>query len=203
MRPKTHGMKGTREYSSWNSMKNRCNNPNSDNYKDYGGRGITYCERWENFENFYRDMGKRPEGKSLDRIDTNGNYEPDNCRWASDVVQHNNRRDNRRITAYGMTRTVAHWARHMGVNRHTLAERLNRGMAPEDAIAKPLGMPKLGRAKINESQVVLIKKFLKRHTYSHQPDVEHVHRFLERWFPLTSSGLRKIKNGSTWKSVKV
>ena len=87
-----HGMTNTREFKSWISMKTRCYNPNSKGYQNYGGRGITICDRWkDSFINFYEDMGERPEGTSLDRIDVNGNYEPSNCRWADSIIQNRNR----------------------------------------------------------------------------------------------------------------
>jgi len=82
-------------------MKNRCHNPKAVRYADWGGRGISVCERWRNsFENFYADMGPRPgPGYSIDRIDNDGNYEPGNCRWADAVTQRNNRRDSKKVAA--------------------------------------------------------------------------------------------------------
>lgn len=79
-------------YASWTAMRTRCTNPNSPRWSSYGGRGITVCDRWQEFKNFLDDMGERPEGKTLDRIDVNGNYEPKNCRWATQKEQHDNQR---------------------------------------------------------------------------------------------------------------
>lgn len=92
---KSHGMKQSLEYSTWTGMKKRCYDKNQENYKDYGGRGITICDRWKNsFQNFYTDMGKRPsKNHSIDRIDVNGNYEPSNCRWATQSEQNRNQRN--------------------------------------------------------------------------------------------------------------
>jgi hypothetical protein len=106
-----------REHDAWRGMLARCRNPRHPSYKNYGGRGITACERWNSFENFLDDMGKRPSPKhSLDRIDNNGNYEPGNCRWATRREQANNTRMNRFVTFDGRTMTLAQWARETGIH---------------------------------------------------------------------------------------
>lgn len=89
-----HGMEGTKIYRIWAGMKTRCLNENHSRRKDYGGRGITVCDEWLTFENFYKDMGNCPKGKSLDRIDNNGNYCKSNCKWSTPKEQANNRRNN-------------------------------------------------------------------------------------------------------------
>lgn len=88
-----HGMTDTNIHKRWRSMKNRCLNPNASNYENYGGRGITICDRWlYSFENFYKDMGDAPKGLTLDRIDNDGDYEPSNCKWSTYKEQVNNTR---------------------------------------------------------------------------------------------------------------
>ena len=94
-----HGMVGTPTYRSWSQMKVRCTDPSNHKFPDYGGRGIQVCERWKDFALFLEDMGVRPDGTSIDRIDVNGNYEPGNCRWADAKTQRNNRRDSLEVQA--------------------------------------------------------------------------------------------------------
>lgn len=133
----THRLSRTPMHKLWLSMLNRCSNPNERGYKNYGGRGIKVCARWQTFTNFLADMGERPVGMSLDRIDNNGNYEPGNVRWANQSEQSNNTRANRRITAFGRTLNLIQWARESGVQRSTIEQRLKRGWPAEIAVSKP------------------------------------------------------------------
>jgi len=125
------GYKTSPTYNSWNGMRTRCNNPNHDNYPYYGGRGITHCKEWETFDQFLEDMGVRPEGKTLDRIDPNGNYEPSNCRWLSVAKQNINRANTPFISAFGRTQPLSVWARETGMNVDMLRKRLSRGWSVE------------------------------------------------------------------------
>jgi len=122
-----HGLSKTPEYSSWVHMMRRCYNPRDDRYQDYGGRGITVCERWHDPLQFYKDMGPRKKHQSIDRIDVNCDYSPDNCRWASPKEQQNNRRCSRLISHAGESKTLSQWAQCLGVDVSTIATRLRRG----------------------------------------------------------------------------
>ena len=139
-----HGGKGTKLYEVWCSMKQRCFNPNNKRYKTYGGRGITVCEEWRNdFKTFYDYVSKLPhfgeEGRSIDRINNNGNYEPGNVRWATRKTQANNQQNTIRIEYKGITRTLNEWGEILGVNPYTLYGRIFRnGMSVERAFRKPI-----------------------------------------------------------------
>lgn len=113
-------------YHSWASMVARCTNNKIRNWLDYGGRGITVCERWMKFENFLADMGEKPAGRSLDRIDNNKGYSPENCRWATDIEQARNKRSNNLITYNGVTKTLQEWANDLGINSANLIHRLRK-----------------------------------------------------------------------------
>jgi len=122
------GGKRLSEYQIWRSMTQRCYNPNNRAYKDYGGRGIKVCARWRHsFENFLADMGPRPtKHHTLERIDNNGDYSPENCCWATKKEQSNNRRDNLLLTFEGKTMTAKQWAEKIGMNYETLYRRIKK-----------------------------------------------------------------------------
>jgi hypothetical protein len=134
----THGMFGTPEYRSWSAMMTRCTNPSHAAYQRYGGRGISVCDDWKTFERFYGDMGPRPPGCSIERIDNNMGYEPANCRWATRVEQQRNKRSNRIISHDGRSLPVSEWAEIVGLTQYTIHARLGRGWTTEDALTKPL-----------------------------------------------------------------
>lgn len=137
---KTHGHSKppTSTYHSWSNMKSRCDNPSYTHYADYGGRGISYCDRWEDFENFLADMGIRPEGRTLDRIDSNKGYYIDNCRWATPREQACNRTNSVELTYKGITKPLALWADDLNLSYHTLYLRIfRRGFTVEKAFSTP------------------------------------------------------------------
>lgn len=121
-----HGQHGTRAWNVWRNMRRRCNDPNTINYKRYGGRGIKVCDRWKSFENFFSDMGECPEGLTLDRVDNDKNYAPDNCRWATHKEQSRNQSTTRLLTFEDETRCLEDWANLVGLDPTTLARRLKK-----------------------------------------------------------------------------
>lgn len=141
---KTAG-KYSSEYSIWMNMRARCNNPRNTSYDRYGARGIRVCDRWESdFLNFLEDMGRRPSpDHSIDRHDNDGDYTPDNCRWATRKEQCRNRRSSKFIEFRGHSKTVAEWAELIGVPPHIIHGRLSRGWT----IHRALTFPNRGRAR--------------------------------------------------------
>jgi len=131
----THRMKGTPTHNSWCAMKQRCNYAQSKQYPAYGGRGITVCARWnDSFENFLADMGERPKGMTIDRINSDGNYEPKNCRWATDPDQQRNRRSTILIERNGVTKCVKDWCEELGLKPDAVYGRIRRGATPKEAL---------------------------------------------------------------------
>lgn len=125
----------TGTYACWAGMLKRCTSPGCKAWANYGGRGIIVCERWvSSFANFLADMGERPDGLTIERIDNDGNYEPGNCRWATRDEQQNNTRANHLMTHQGRTQTMAAWCRETGLCHTTIIRRLNRGMTDSQAL---------------------------------------------------------------------
>ena len=129
-------MSRTPTYISWCNMKTRCLNRNHVSFHDYGGRGIVICERWlRSFTNFLADMGEKPsKAHFLDRVDNDGNYEPSNCRWATNIMQARNRRSSRKITFNGETKCLAEWAEITEMPYHIIRDRLDDGWSVADAL---------------------------------------------------------------------
>lgn len=123
---------------SWENMHHRCRRPGHKSYKKYGGAGISICERWFMFANFLADMGERPKGTTLDRIDGTKGYEPANCRWATPKEQTNNLRTNRKVTLNGRTMNLKQWAEELGVSHQTLRHRLAAGWTHDQIINMPV-----------------------------------------------------------------
>lgn len=137
-RARTHGESKTPVYFIWLVMRQRCVNPKDKAYPDYGGRGIKVCERWNDFLLFKQDMGPRPDGHEIDRRDNDGDYCPENCRWALRAVQARNKRSNHLITHNGRTACVAEWAEITGMSRSALSSRALRGWPAERIFNQPL-----------------------------------------------------------------
>jgi hypothetical protein len=133
-----HGGKGTTEYKIWSGIKSRCLTPSDRAFHLYGGRGVTICDRWrDSFPKFLEDMGNRPSpAHTINRVDNDGPYSPDNCRWATWEEQNNNQRCNHYITHQGQTRTMAQWARDLGLNYNTFRGAIYAGESIESVIAR-------------------------------------------------------------------
>lgn len=133
-----HGMatrKGTvPEFGVWKDMIKRCTNEKRDDFKYYGGRGISVCERWLDFGNFYADMGERPDGMTIDRINTRGNYEPGNCRWITIQEQQNNRRSCVYVEHEGRTQNMKQWARELGISYEKVRAGIKSGKSMSEIL---------------------------------------------------------------------
>jgi hypothetical protein len=129
----TNGISPT--YHSWAGMKARCLNPSHSHYRYYGERGITVCDRWQSFATFLADMGKKPRGRSLDRIDNDGPYSPENCHWATPKEQARNKRNSRLLTKDGVTKTIAEWSELLSIHPATISDRLQHRRTDIEALS--------------------------------------------------------------------
>lgn len=137
-----HGMVGHPLYKVWEGMMARCHNKNSKDYPLYGGRGITVCQRWHDPKNFAEDMGPRPDGHTIDRIDNSCGYSPENCRWATAMQQHANKRNNKMFTINGEILHQREWCRRYDIPVSTFINRLNEGLDPLTALTLPSRRPR-------------------------------------------------------------
>lgn len=134
---KRHGLTGTPIYARWRAMLQRCINPKNKSWENYGGRGITVCERWKTFDNFYADMGDPPLGATIERIDNNGSYEPGNCRWDTRTAQNRNQRQTVWLEYDGQVKPLTSWADDLGMPASAIRDRLKRGWSVERAVTTP------------------------------------------------------------------
>jgi len=133
-----HGHSRSKVYGLWKGMLQRCENPKAPAYENYGGRGISVSAEWHDFTVFLADMGFPPSGGTIDRIDNNGNYRKENCRWATVKEQRNNTRLNVSLTFDGRTQTISEWADELGFTRECLRGRIREGWSVEETLTRPL-----------------------------------------------------------------
>lgn len=144
-----------RTYQCWCDMHDRCNNPNHPRYARYGGRGIKVCARWRSFENFLADMGLKPNGMTIERIDNDKGYSPKNCKWATYREQNKNKVTTTTYTYKGKTKTIEEWAEAYGMGRTTLSNRIHRdGRTIAEALEQPVGQLRRNKLDINKARQI-------------------------------------------------
>lgn len=150
---RTHGLCYTGEYFTWGQMWARCTNQNHASYHNYGGRGISVCDRWASFENFIEDMGMRPEGTcEIDRKNNDLGYFPENCHWTTRKVNSRNTRRNVVLVHEGKSQTTAAWAEEIGLEYHVIANRVRSRWSDEEAITSPINQEQSRRAKLGQKK---------------------------------------------------
>jgi hypothetical protein len=171
----THGKsrsngKATKTYCAWSAMLFRCYNPNSPEYKNYGGRGIGVCDEWRHsFVNFLNDLGEAAPGTSIERVDVNGNYEPSNCKWIERSLQCKNKRDTRIVTLRGEKMIAADAAKKLGIGKEKVYYMLARGVPP-DKLDEPDALEKLSSTRPKfffQGQKVSLAEYCRMHGYNY------------------------------------
>lgn len=199
IRARTHGKTGTRLYKTWHGMITRCHTPNDQAYHHYGARGIKVCDLWrESFEEFEWYVAQLPhfdeKGYSLDRINNDRDYEPDNVQWATTKEQARNRRSNRLLTYNGKTQCLQDWARELGTGKNTLQGRLKAGWSVEDTLGTPIRFQEPRNAvKLSEDDVRMIRR-----EYA-AGDVSQTR--LGQKYGVQQTGISQIVLRKTWKHV--
>ena len=188
----------TPEYRTWQRAANRCHNPNSEDFRDYGGRGIRVCDEWRNdFAAFLADMGPRPSPRhSIDRINVDGNYEPGNCRWATPTTQARNRRTSVNITFRGETKHVDEWAMETGIKAGTIRFRVRAGWSPERTLTEPVSNLRAGRVAHSKLTVSTVRQM--RESFA---DGRASAAALARQHGVSPSTVSAILRGERWRHV--
>ena len=195
-----HGMTGSTEYTVWQGMLQRCSNPNSEKWHWYGGRGISVCIEWLEFDNFYKDMGNRPEGKTLDRINVNGDYSPENCRWATPEEQMRNVRTNHHITYNGKTQILQDWANELGISAQTICRRINHyGWSAEKALSTPVNSTK-GNKGVKNAMAKYSVELIQKVKAALADGIGG--RKVSEMFDIPESTVSQIKTGRRWAEVE-
>lgn len=185
-----HGMHNTPEYTAWSHMKDRCRNPRAKEYHYYGERGITVCERWDSFEAFFADMGPKPSSDyTLERIDNDGPYSSDNCRWATWTDQQRNKRNANKVMWRGEMRSLMDLSEEYGVKQATIRYRLKRGWTLEDAVTRPAN--------------VIVRLIAEDARAIREQHAQGVHRNeLSERFGITAQHVSQIIRGDRWSSAR-
>jgi len=139
-RSRTHGLSKSRTYRIWSGMLTRCTNPKAINYPRYGGRGILVCDKWlHSFKSFLEDMGEVPSGRTIERLDSNGNYYKENCTWSTPSEQARNTSRTINLTFNGITLPTVEWAKRIGLDRSVIQDRYHRGWPVDEILTTPIG----------------------------------------------------------------
>lgn len=197
----THGQTGSSAYSSWSAMKTRCLNKNIKEYHCYGGRGITISKEWQKFENFYRDMGDRPKGMTLDRIDNNKGYSKENCRWATYKEQANNTRRNHMVTVNGEKMNTLQASILYNINLNTALTRIRIGWSESDAFSIPPFTPGIRKSRGENSPTSKIKEKQVRKLIKQYKTGNYSVRSLANMYSISKSQIYNIVTRKSWKHL--